>query len=364
MQRPLRLPDQIGASPSGVQPGSLLRRLQEDPREAIDWIAGDIGARRATSLGEAQAAAYIDGRMRRAGLRVAADAFRAPAGVRWDGLLLALLAVAGVALYYWLPLPSLALAGWNLATATMGWLQPGAMPLTRKRPSQNVIATRALNGTPRWRVVLLAALDSPAASGRLARQLTAGARPLLGRVIASALIVVLALLALLALPLELRRALWYAQMLPAAYLAILAGLDLWVARAPTTPGAANHAGALAALLESAGALSALEQTELWAVALGATSSGAGLSDLLRRYPFDREKTLFVGIESIGGGRLSYVTREGLLPQRPADAQLLRLVAGADAADPLIDAEPRPYISEPTLARALPRDRRALTIVGL
>jgi len=100
------------------------------------------------------------------------------------------------------------------------------------------------------------------------------------------------------------------------------------------------------------------------VALGATSSGAGLSDLLRRYPFDREKTLFVGIESIGGGRLSYVTREGLLPQRPADAQLLRLVAGADAADPLIDAEPRPYISEPTLARALPRDRRALTIVGL
>ncbi|MBK9712798.1 MAG: hypothetical protein IPO81_16025 [Kouleothrix sp.] len=363
MQRSFRPPKQP-SGPTSVEPGSLLRRLHEEPQEAINHIAGDIGGRRATSLGEAQAAAYLDGRMRRAGLRVSVDAFRSATGVGWEGLLLALLATAGVALYYWLPLPSLALALWDLAIAVFALLRPGGPLLMRKRPSQNVIATRALTSAPRWRVIVLAPLDSPPSAGRLARALTVGPRALIGRALACGLIVLLAALAILAAPLEVRRALWYAQVAPAAYLVVLAALDLWLARAPATPGAVNHAGALAALLESANTLGALTQTELWAVGLGATSTGAGLADLLRRYPFDREQTLFVGLESIGGGRLSYVTREGLLRQRPADPQLLRLVAAADTADPLIDAEPRPYRSEPTLTRPLQRDRRALTIIGL
>ncbi|MEO7910725.1 MAG: hypothetical protein ABIV47_13850, partial [Roseiflexaceae bacterium] len=40
-------------------------------------------------------------------------------------------------------------------------------------------------------------------------------------------------------------------------------------------------------------------------------------------------------------------------------------AAADADDPLIDAEPRPYTSEPALVQQLQRTgRRALTIIGL
>src|SRR6266536_3319559 len=92
---PYRPANQSGPPASGPQPGSLLRRLREAPQDAVNRIAGEIGARRATSLGEAQAAAYLDGRLRRAGLRVSADAFRAPAGVGWDGLALALLAFFG-----------------------------------------------------------------------------------------------------------------------------------------------------------------------------------------------------------------------------------------------------------------------------
>jgi hypothetical protein len=365
MLRPFRPSNQPTTSDTGVEPGSLLRRLREDPLEAVNRIAGDIGGRRATSLGEAQAAAYLDGRMRRAGLRVSADAFRSPAGPGWDGVALALIAIAGVALYYWLPLPSLALALWNLAIAVVGLLRPGAPLLSRKRPSQNVVATRALTTMPRWRVVLLAPLDSPPAAGRLVRALSATARAAIGRAVACVLIALLAGLALLGMPLAARRALWAAQVLPAAYLMLMAALDLWTMRAPTSPGAVNHAGALAALLESADLLNGLQQTELWAVGLGATGWGAGLADLLRRYPFDRDTTLFIGIESIGGGRLSFVTREGVLPQRPADPLLLRLVTAADAADPLIDAEPRHYRGEATLAHPLLRaGHRAVTIIGL
>jgi hypothetical protein len=213
-------------------------------------------------------------------------------------------------------------------------------------------------------VVLLAALDSPPAISNLARRLTAGRRAELGRLIACGLIVLLALLALGG-PLGLRQLLWYLQIVGALLLLMLAGLEIWGMFAPSTPGAVNHAGALAALLESADSLSALSQTELWAVALGAGPSGTGLADLLRRYPFDRERTLFIGIESIGAGRVSYVTRTGIVPQRPSDALLLRLAADADADDPLIDAEPRPYTSEPALVQPLQRTgRRALTIIGL
>jgi hypothetical protein len=178
---------------------------------------------------------------------------------------------------------------------------------------------------------------------------------------------VLVLLALLALdgPLEVRRAWWYAQALPTAYLLGLAALDLWSMRAKPSPGAINDAGALATLLASATELTSLTQTELWTVGLGATNTGAGVADLLRRYPFDRERTLFIGLGAIGATALSYVTREGLLPQRPADPLLLQLAAAADAADPLIDAEPRAYHHEPTIAGGLLRaGRRAMTIMGL
>jgi len=342
-----------------------VRRLREDPLDVVGRIAGEIGPRRPTSLGEARAAAYLDGRLRRAGLRVSADPFRAPRSAGAAGPLLALPALISVALYYRLPLPSLALALWGLALAIVLLWWPDAVVLARKRPSQNVIATRASSSAPRRRVVLLASLDSPPEMSRLVRLLADDVRPEIGRATAYGL---LALLALLALPsdlsFELRRALWLAQFVPTAYLLLLAVVDLWLLRAPTTPGAISHAGAVAVLLASAEELNALERTELWAVALGATGSGAGLADFLRRYPFDRE-TLFVEIAGIGAGNLSYVTREGVLRERPADARLLQLAAAADAADPLIDAEPRAYRRERTIgARLLRAGRRALTITCL
>jgi hypothetical protein len=355
-----REPDQRSRAEVDIRPGQHLRRLREDPLDAVNRIAGEIGPRRATSLAEAQAAAYLDGRLRRAGFRVSADPFRAPGSVGVDGLVLATLALASATLYYWLPLPSLSLALWSLAIAAVGLGQDGVPLLARRRPSQNVIATRA-TAQPRWRVVLLAPLDSPLLMGRLARLLGDDVWPVLGRLVACVLLTLFALAGLL----DVRRGWWYAQFVPAAYLTLVAIVDVWLLRAPATPGAISHAGALAVLLASAEELSGLQQTELWAVALGATSSSTGIGDLLRRYPFDRETTLFIGLEGIGRGVLSYVTRAGLLGRHAADPLLVQMAAAADANDPLIDAEPRSYGRERTIVQPLQRSgRRALLIACL
>lgn len=363
MQRPSRSSEQPIPPGASGQPASLLRRLREDPQDLVGHLAGTIGPRRATSLGEAQAAAYFDGRLRRAGLRVSVDTFEAPAGIGWDGVLIGLLGLASVLLYYWLPLPSLFLAGWNLGMAALAWWRPAAPLLQRRRTSQNVIATRAVNRQPRWRVVLLAPLDSPPVGDRW-RALLAARHQLAGRALASAALVVLALGALFG-PLELRRALWYLQFAPAAYLLLLGAAAIWQARAPASPGAANHAGALAALLQSAEKLANLQQTELWAVGVGATDGSCGLDDLLRRYPFDRAQTLFIGVESLGGGQPSYTTSSGVLRPAPADPLLLRLAMQASAADPQISATPHRYVAEPPLVQPLARHGlRTLTIIGL
>ena len=337
-----------------------MRRLREEPLDAVGRIAADIGPRRATSLAEAQVAAYLDGRLRRAGLRVAADTFLAPVSVGWEGVLLGLLAAIYVPLYYWFPFPALVLALWSLAIA--GWRAARPVPLlARLRSSQNVIGTYARSQPPRWRVVLLAPLDSSPIMGRWICRLTDGWRSLIGRAVACGLLALCTLVGLI----DIQRLWWYFQFVPLVYLVTLALVDIYLMRAPGSPGATCHAGAIAVMLASAEALTNLQQTELWAVGLGATSSGAGLTNLLVRYPFEQNNTLFISLEGLGSGRLSYITRAGLFQEQAADPLLLRLAAATDAADPVIDIEPRVNGDNPTLVEALQhKGWRALAIACL
>ncbi len=330
--------------------GWTARRLREDPYEAMLRIAGEIGPRRPTSLAEAKAAAYLDGRLRRAGMSVSADAFRATPTSGWDTLLVALLACLAVALYFWLPLPSLLLSLWNMCLAAV-LLRRGGGLIGRRGTSQNVIATRAAAELRRWRVVLLAPLESPPALGRVGRALLSNGRAARGRLIAGVAIVLLAAGGLADLPLEARRALWYAQALPAAYLLVLAGAELRAARAPYSPGAVSHAGALATLLSAAEALGQLESVELWVAALGSVSTRGGLEDMLRRYPFDREETLFIGIEGIGAGSLCFVSG-GDGPRRLGADPLILERAHTVGLDPQNEVGPRVYRGGTTLAGAL------------
>jgi hypothetical protein len=213
-------------------------------------------------------------------------------------------------------------------------------------------------------VVLLAPLDSLPALGAAARVLITNGRQHVGRLAACCAILLLALLGITDLPLEVRRVLWYLQALPVLYLLLTATLEILAARRPYSPGAVSHAGALAVLLTVAESTSTLGTVELWAVALGSSGSGRGLHNLLQRYPFDSETTLFVSLEGLGVGDLCYV-REGDGPRgRGADVLLLEQARLA-AAEARVEALPQVYRDGQTLAGRL-RDAgmRTLTITCL
>ncbi len=339
------------------------RRLRDDPIDTITHLADTIGPRGATGLHEAQAAAYFNGRLRRAGLDVSAEVFKTRLVPGWDDVVVACMGLIAVVLDIWLPLPALLLFvlmwGWAM------WLVAReARPLlSGERESQNVVGIRAIGSTTaRWRLVVLAPLDSPPAVGPLVRLLVVRPRATVSMALATVALVVCGA----ARWYTGHAWWWYAQWLPLVLLLLLAGAQFMLLRAQPSPGAAHHAGALAVLLSTVEELVAMERVEMWAVGIGATTrSSDGVTDLLRRYPFEQELTLFVSLEGLGSGTLCYLTREGVFREHVADPLLLKLVAAADAADPLIDVEPRPLRNRTLIGHALHRaGRRVLTMTCL
>lgn len=331
------------------------RSARDEVVEVSRHLLTAIGRRQATSLAEAQAAAYIDGRLRRAGMRVNADTFQAPVNAGLLYPLLALLALGTGLLTHWLPLPASLFALWLLLLALGDALIPLPPLLTPHRDSQNIIGTRASEQRPRWRVVLLAPLDSTPDRTSHNNWIAGQRMAVLGRSIALALLALVACLHA-ARPQEH----WsYVQVLPLSYLLVThLLLRVHIGAAP------GGAGALAVLLAAAERLNALHTVELWTVALGATATGnMGLYNLLQRYPFPRSETLFLNLEALDRGQLTYATREGVLHIQGADPLLIRLAATINAADPLINVEPRPYHTAPSIAAPLRRrGYRALTLM--
>jgi hypothetical protein len=256
------------------------------------------------------------------------------------------------------PVPSLLLALLLLGATLYDALGAPIPPVGPRHASQNIVGTRAISGAgglapraPRWRVVLVAPLDTPAAPRGLATLAGPGRGAALLRLAAPALLLAAALLIWL-LP---GRGPWWLLLLPAAliFALLVAGA---MGRPPlAAPPADGGLAALAALVAAATRLGALERIELWAVAVGASGSDPrGIASLLRRYPFERASTLVIAIEQLAGEQLVYATREGGLGARRAHPLLLRLAADSDAADPQIDAEPRALDAAGALATPMRR----------
>ncbi|MCX7790524.1 MAG: hypothetical protein N2378_07770 [Chloroflexaceae bacterium] len=326
-------------------------------------LAERIGLRRPTSAEEARAAAFVNGRLRRAGMGVSAYELRVAPRAGAVYALFAALGMAGAALAFFFPWLGLLWGLGLLAIALVDAFVAPLPPLGPRRVSQNIVGTRAIAEAtgvppvqPRWRVVLLAPLDTPPLRHGPAVLAGAGRGAALARLAAAALLAVGAL-APLALPGP-----WWPLQVGAG---LLFGLILIGATRPFTPDPSDGGCvALAALVAVATRLSALERVEVWAVAVGAASSDPwGVISLLRRYPFEPERTLVIALESLAAGQLVYATAEGALRSRPADALLVRLAAAADAADPHIDADPRCLATEGVLAAPLRRlGYRTLTVV--
>lgn len=315
------------------------------------------GGRAPGSGAEAQAAAEINGRLRRAGLQVVTEPFRCAARRQPHALWVAPAAALLACLYLPLPLPATA----GLAALLLADLLLLRGPRAQaSRESQNVIGTRAARGARRWRLILLAPLDSPPRLNPLARALVApDYSATTRRLVMLALLLALATLGLGGGP-------WLALLpLPAAYLLATAWAELLRARAPASPGALSYAASAATLVAVAEQLREMRHVELWVVALGASTAGdQGAHDFFARYPFEPDQTLLLGLEAVGAGRLTCVTREGPFGRARAERRLLRLAASADAASPSINLEPRPYRAAATPLTPLLRRWRGLTIASL
>lgn len=312
-------------------------------------LAEQAYPRLAGSPAEATAAALINGRLRRAGMGVATYPVRVVVRPGGAYVVLGALGVVAAALSPLLPLPSLLLALGVLAWLGADSLGASIPPLGRRSLSQTIIGVRAIEGAsglaprvPRWRVVLLAPLDSALDWTGLLALAGPGRRSALARLSAAALVALGAALALL-LP-----GLWWLVGLPGAL-----GCLLLSVAALSRPRTAQHDSglvALAALLSTAQRLKRLHTVEFWAAAVGASGADPrGFTSLLPQLPFAQERTLFIALEQLTGAHLALV-----LPTGANDALLCELAAAAVAADPSLSAVIGPYAPPTSLAPPLQR----------
>ena len=103
------------------------------------------------------------------------------------------------------------------------------------------------------------------------------------------------------------------------------------------PGANDNASGVATALALAGELdeTPLENLDVWVLLTGGEESGfEGMRAYLRahRKKLDTDRTYFLNLDSIGGGRLRYVTSEGLAVSYALDRRLIELCAAVASAD--------------------------------
>jgi hypothetical protein len=117
-----------------------------------------------------------------------------------------------------------------------------------------------------------------------------------------------------------------------------AGLEMGkAALSPAVPGASDNASGVAVLLALAEQLAEhrLDHTEVWLAATGCEEAMlGGAADLLRRHgpTLDRERTAFLAVDTLGAGKLRYVTEEGFVHRVPHDRALAETAAAVGAED--------------------------------
>jgi hypothetical protein len=315
-------------------------KQRENPFEVVKKISEDIGPRPVTSIAEAQAAAFIGGRLRRAGMQVWTDPFQATTQTGTGAFTVTILAAAVIVL--WADYREYALASAVVAciVAVLTMSQRFLLIGRREHESQNVIATLSPLAAPTRRVVILTPLDSHQPADPFSNKEA--------RVGATAALLTFACIEFFVpfdIP-ELARMLILA--LPAVYLVIAASSELWTRMQPYSPGAVSYGGSLATMLTAVEDVGRLPKTEIWVVGLGGGTTGAGLRHLMKRYPFDRRATFFIGLEGIGRGSLSYIMNDISERQRSADKLLVNVITEATLG---VRAEPR-IAASPVLIRPL------------
>lgn len=339
--------------------------LIEEQLATIQFLTQEIGPRPATSAAEARAAAYVNSRMRQAGMEVDLQTFRTvPTESIPRGILYLLMAAAPFVYLYSRP----AALGMAVLALVVFLAEQLAWPILSSwlpgGKSQNVVGTRPAAQDGRQHLIVMAHVDSGRAN-LLFHPRLAGSYHRFYLLVVLAMVLLPILIGLGWLIGE--AWLWYVQMAPTGIVVLALLLLLhqeiimrWV------PGANDNASGVAVLLNLAEELQGLQHTTLWLAATGSKEAGLhGARSFLRHYPFPRDNTYLINLDTVGHGQLGIMVWEGALLARRADPRLVELAGAAESRDITVDADPRVYHVTNTDAQiALARGFKAMSIVAL
>ncbi len=322
-----------------ASPAAEAQEIGARALEHVRHLSVDIGPRGSATEGERRASEYAAAEMRRAGLDVRVESFRAywTYSLPW-GLVAVLMAASGVLL--WLsPRAALLIATLNLPfyfLLASGRGDVGAV--FPKRPSQNVWGRIPAAGTPPGdqpphRVVLMAHLDSTRAALPYAPKALKNLRASHTLNMVSALALFFLTLAGVwaqeaaspAVLLVARVAASIFALISVYALAVLVHRELFMPYVHGANDNASGAGLTLALGEHY-ARNPLPNTEIWCVFTGCEESGypAGARRFVDAHLEDLRQAEILVLDNLGAGNLRHLTREGITLPLAMDEGLLRL----------------------------------------
>jgi hypothetical protein len=297
-----------------------------DPLRHVRALSGELGARGATSPGEASAARYIAEAARGYTHQVWQESFRSFPSQAPAWLIALGFSLLG-ALTLWVHPPTGAVLATVGAVAfagqAAGWIQLGR--LLPHRDSQNVIAVVPARESIQQRLVIVAHYDTgrrwPWPVSRL--QETVAAVAVSGAVLGLAAVAVANA--------NSRWLGWAAASVP--LLLVVAGAMLALGArersGPPNDGAVSSAGAVAVGLAAGEGIARapLRHTEVWVVFTGCRKAGmTGLHALLDRHGPMLADAAFLVLDRFGSGPLVYTDAEGVLPAFTTPDHLCGLLA--------------------------------------
>ncbi len=337
--------------------------------EHVFALAEEIGPRGTGTPGEAAAAKYVAHQLEQLGLAVERQTFGAVASQNAFPLAIDLVGLAAVAVYplgaagRWVAAALAASTPWMFWRAVVHSDSPPALLLPRVR-SGNVLARIEPREAADRRAVILAHLDTNRC--RLAWQSSAvrWLEPLTW--LTFGVLVLLAGLSLVGAVLGGPGWVWWALLVPAAYL-VGTVVTLWRdERTPYTHGAHDNASSVAVALEVAARLrrEPLARTSVWLAFTGAEETDhAGVKTLLRTHGAALRQAVFLDLEGVGSGDIVYLTRQGLcLPYHP-DPELAALARRTAARRSDLGVCPAQMTMEDEVRTLRNRRLRALCIAG-
>ncbi|HEY8344192.1 MAG TPA: M20/M25/M40 family metallo-hydrolase, partial [Bacillota bacterium] len=272
------------------------------------------------------------------------ETFKAVTSFSWAFGLLYLLFVIAAVIF---PFNNQVALGIALFALNAFYLESNTFPfitkILPKRESRNIIADVPARSKAIRQVVIMAHYDSSRSALSFSPQMVKGFRRSYLLMVGSMVLITLAYAAGVWSGLS-PDLFWYISLPPALYLffAVLLLVHREV-KGVYTPGGNDNASGLSVLLEVGNVLTHLPllTTSVTLLATGAEESGTnGALDFIKKHR-PPQNTYFINLDNLGIGKVSVITKEGILGMKPSAPELIS-AAKAVAQEKGLDVDFRPY----------------------